>query len=522
MKKLVESNVRITRLAALFAGALLCASAAQAQLGAPGGQSQSSQATQLPLSGRTGQNGSVAAAESPVPGTTASVNTINPTVQVTGTYAGSINGATRMPFSGKLSLHEAVQRGLEYNLGAVGMTQTVNQAHAMDRIAKSALLPNVSGYLSETVQQTDLTALGLRFKATVPGFSIPSVVGPFNYMDVRAQLTQTVANLTELNNYRAAKETLNANQLSAQDAKDLIVLAVGGAYLQVIAAKARLVSAQAQLQTADKMLQQSKDSFSFGRAAQLDVNRSEVEQLTQQQRLITLQNDVAKQKINLARLIGLPPNDQYDLTDDAAFLPAPPLAITDALKQAFDNRADLKSAEASVRAAESARNAAKAERYPSLSVSGNYGVIGLNPAQTHGTFSAAATLSVPIWNGGRTSGDIEQADAAVAQRRAEVEDLKGEIESEVRNAYLDLQAAASQVDLAQKNIQLTKETLEQTRIKYEAGATNSVEIVQSQETVAGAELDYVNSVFAHNLAKLNLARAIGHASDSLPMFLKMQ
>jgi outer membrane protein TolC len=493
-----------------------------AQFGSPGGQTQGPQATQLPLSGRTGQTGGVAAAESPVPGTTTSVNTLNPTVQVQGPYSGSSSSTAKIPFTGKLSLHEAIQRGLEYNLGAVGIAQTVNQSHAMTRIARSALLPNVSGYVSETVQQTDLKALGLRFNSTIPGISIPTVVGPFNYMDVRANLTQTVADMTALNNYRASNETLRANQFSEQDARELVVLAIAGAYLQVIAAESKVESMQAQLKTANTMYQQSKDMFSFGKIAQLDVSRSQVEALTQQQRLITLQNDVAKQKINLARLVGVPPSDKYDLSNDVPFSAAPPITVEDALKQAFDQRADLKAAEASVRAAENARTAAKDEHLPSLSVSGNYGVIGVNPAQSHGTFSAAATLSIPIWNGGRTAGDIEAADAVIAQRRAELEDIKSEIESEVRNAYLDLQAAENQVNLAKQNIDLTKETLDQSRTRFQAGVTNSVEIVQSQETLAGADLDYINSVFAHNVAKLSLARAMGRAANSLEMFLKMQ
>ena len=132
-----------------------------------------------------------------------------------------------------------------------------------------------------------------------------------------------------------------------------------------------------------------------------------------------------------------------------------------------------------------------------------------------------ATLSVPIWQGGRAAGDIEQATATLSQRQAELEDLKGQIESEVRSAYLDLQAATSQVDLSQQNIQLSQQTLGQMRTRLEAGVSNNVEVVQSQETVSSAQLDYINSVFAHNIAKLSLARAIGDAADSLPQFLSL-
>ena len=519
MSKLQKFKTQIGNSAAMLALALsLFAGQAYAQFGGAASQSQGAQANPLPLSGRGGASGGVAATQTAIPGTTTSVNTLNPTVQVSGAFAGSANSATAQPFSGKLSLQEAVNRAIEYNLGVVGMSQALRQAHGQTRVARSALLPNVNGDFSETEETVNLAALGVRFG--FPGFSTPAVVGPFNYLDLRARLTQTVADFTARNNYRAAQESLRAAQLSAQDARDLVVLATGGAYLQVIAAKARVQSAQAQLETANAVYQQTRMQLQFGKAPQIDVNRSQVEVLTQQQRLVSLQNDVAKQKINLARLTGLPPNEQYDISDDVPFAAAPPLTIEDAVKQAFDQRADLKAAEVQVSAAERAFTAARDERYPSLSVSADYGAIGTNPAQAHGTFTAVATLTVPIWRGGRAEGDIEEADAVLRQRKAELEDQKSQVESDVRNAYLDLQAAASQVQVAQQNLDVTGQTLGQERQRFEAGVSNDVAVTQAQESVASAELDYINSVFAHNLAKLSLARAIGNAPQSLRQFLK--
>lgn len=526
MSKLEKLESQIGSCVATIALALsVCAGPAYAQFGAAAAQSQQgAQANPLPLSGRSGASGGVVTTQTAVPGTTTSVNTLNPTVQVSGAFTGSANSVSVRPFSGRLALQEAVDRALEYNLGAVGMTQALRQAHGQTRVARSALLPNVNGDFTETEETVNLAAIGVRFNVPTvpgaPGFSLPTVVGPFNYMDLRARLTQTVADFTARNNYRAAQESFRAAQLSAQDARDLVVLATGGAYLQVIAAKARVQSAQAQLETANALFQQTQMQFQFGKAPQIDVNRSQVEVLTQRQRLVSLQNDVSKQKINLARLTGLPPNDQYDISDDVAFAAAPPVTLEEAVKQAFDQRADLKAAEVQVSAAERALTAARDERYPSLSVSADYGAIGTNPGQAHGTFTAVATLTVPIWRGGRTEGDIEEADAALQQRKVELEDQKSQVEGEVRNAYLDLQAATSQVQVAQQNLDVTRQTLAQERQRFEAGVSNDVVVTQAQESVASAELDYINSVFAHNLAKLSLARAIGNAPQSLRQFLK--
>jgi outer membrane protein TolC len=478
-------------------------------------------ANPLPLSGRPSGTGSVISTQNAVPGTTTSVNTLNPAIEVQGAYAGSANSTNKVPFKGKLGLREAIERGIAYNLGSLAVSQAVRQSHGESRAARSALLPNVSSGLTEVVEQVNLKALGVRFGSPVPGLTIPSVVGPFNYFDLSARLSQTVADWTALNNYRAALENGRANEFLSQDARDLVVLAVGGAYLQVIAAQARVTSAGAQLETANALLQQASQERAVGLVAQIDVNRSQIQALTQQQRLVSLQNDLAKQTINLARLTGLPPSDAFELTDDIPFAPEPPIRFEDALTLALKQRQDLKAAQAQVRAAERAETAARAERLPSLTFNADYGLIGTNPAQSHGTFSVAGTLRIPIWQGGRTEGDIEQADAALVQRRAEVEDTIGRIESEVRNAWLDLQAASSQVEVAQKNRQVTEENLQLTRQRYEAGVTDNVEVVRSQDAVASAEMDYISSVFAHNVAKLSLARAIGGAAEKVEQFLKL-
>jgi len=485
-----------------------------------GGAGASAAAAALPSSGRNGQAGSVGATEQAVAGTTTSVNTLNPSVQVSGPYGGSARSDRARPFSGKLSLKEALERGLEYNLGAVASAQAARQSGAQATAARSALLPNINAGLTETAEQNDLAALGLRISG--PGFRIPTIVGPFNYFALQASLSQTIANFTTLNNYRAAKATARASQYSAQDARDLITLAVGGAYLQTVAAQARVEAAEAQLATANAVFHESSEQHGEGVLGRLNVDQSQLRTLTEQQRIITLRNDLAKQKINLARLTGLPPTDAYELTDRFGYSPETVESAEAAVARAEKQRADVKAAEAQVEAAEKALSAARGERLPSLGVSGYYEAIGVNPSQSHGAFAVTGTLSVPVWQGGKTAGDIAQAQAALAERQAELEDARGEVEAEVRQAYLDLQAANGQVEVSRKNVDVANETLEMARERMQAGVINTVEVVQAQETVAGAQLDLIDSIFAHNLAKLSLARALGEASGQIGSLLAAQ
>jgi len=498
--------------------ALGCGVALEGQQAVP----PASQAAHLPLSGRAPQAGSVNATQASTPG--AGVNTLNPSVSASGAFAGSSPAPASRPFSGRLSLADAIHRGLAYNLGAGQWSYTVSQAQGEERVARSALLPNLSGSVAETSQQTDLKAMGFRLNlpssGIAAGLSFPSVVGPFSYMQLQASLSQSLLDLTALNNYRASQQSLRANQLEFQDARDLVVLGVGGAYLGVIAAQARLASARAELETANAILNQSQQRQSVGALAKLTVDQNQVQAAIQQLQLTTLRNDLAKQKINLARMIGLPPDGNFQLSDAVPFAPPPPLSLQAALARALEQRADLRAAAAQAEAARAALAAARDERLPSAVFTGNYGVIGTNPwTSSHGVYTVTGTLRIPIWLGGKVGGDVEQANAALAQRQAELADTRSQIEAQVRDAFLDLGAAASQVVVAQNNLKVAHEALQMTRDRFQAGVINTVELIQAQQAVATAEQDYINSVYAHNLAKLTLARALGDAPASWTQYL---
>ncbi len=474
---------------------------------------------QLPVSGRTASPGRVVTLQNPLPSGLQSVNTLTSTVQVQGAYAGSVPSTSALvspPMP--LSLEEALRRGLQYNLGGIEFSNTVLQADALRRQWRSELLPHVSADLLFTEQQINLAALGFT-GAVFPGANFPTVVGPFHYFDLRAGVSQSVLDLARRRNDRAGQENLRATRFAAQDARDLIVLAVTGGYLQIIQAEAQVATVQAQVATAQATYQQARDRLAAGVAPRIDVTRTQVELQTQQQRLIAAQNNLAKLKIALNRLIGLPAGQDIHLTDALPFAPLTSITLDQALTDAYAHRADLKAADAQVRAAELARAGAAAQRYPTAEFAGDYGVIGPNPGNAHGTFAVTGVVRMPIFEGGRISAEIEQADAALRQRRSEYADLREQVDAEVRQAFLDLNAAANQVKVAESNRGLAAQTLAQARDRFAAGVTDSLEVVQAQEAVAAAEQDYIAAVYSHNLAKTSLARAMGQADANIKTFL---
>jgi outer membrane protein TolC len=434
--------------------------------------------------------------------------------------------SSQSPFSGSvpqskatgtvipLSFSDALDRGLRNNLGL--LLQSDNQIAARGQRWRelSQLLPNLSVNISENVQQTNLAALGLR------GGGLPTIVGPFGFFDARADLKQSIFDLQYIDRERGASLNEKAAEYNYKDARDLVVLAVGNAYLQAIAGGARVQTAEAQVQTAQALYGKAVDQQKAGVSPAIDTLRAQVQLQARQQQLIVARNNFAKQKLALARVIGLAPGQEFTLTDQAPYEPIITLTVEQNLERAYRQRSDYMAAVQQERAAERFRAAATAEHLPSLALSGNYGDIGITPGSSHGTFAVAGTLSIPVFAGGKTHADVLEAEAMLKQRRQQVDNLRGEIDFEIRTAMLDLAAAADQVQVARSSIDLANQALGQARDRFAAGVVDNLEVIQAQEALASANEQYISSLYAHNLAKVELARAVGIAEPAVKQYLK--
>jgi outer membrane protein TolC len=495
--------------------AILLGSQALAQVPNPAAQPLP-QAVQVPLSGRTLGSGAVVTNQTVNPSAPpSSAQTSVFQVQVQGEYSGSVPQAPGAAVS--LTLFDAIDRGLKYNLASVSNDNNLAFARFQLALARSYLLPTVVGRLLGNEEQEDLAALGF---SSIKGFSgFPTIIGPFHYFDLRAGVAETMS-LPALRTLGTAKETAKAIEFSAKDARDLVVLAVAATYLQALASDSRVAVSQAQVNSAQAIYQQAADRNHAGLNAHIDVLRPQVELRIEEQRLRAVQSDSAKQKLSLGRLIGLPAGQPITLTDTVPFAPMEAMTADEAIERAYHNRSDLRAAEAQVHAAEHVVSAARAERYPSVGVTADYGVIGVDPSSSHGTFTLTGEVSMPIFEGGRTHADVEQATAALKQRKAEVADLRGQIDFQVRNAFIDLQTAADQVRVSKDNVELAGATLTEARDRFAAGVTDTIEVVQAEQSVAAANSDYISSVYSYNLAKVTLARAVGLADQSVREFFK--
>ena len=418
----------------------------------------------------------------------------------------------------QLSLGDAIARGLAANLGVLESAENVRTARAQWLSSLSNLLPNVTARISRTTEQIDLASVGFT-SASVPGVQFPAVLGPFSYVDARAFLSQRVFNWSDISSLRSASAARTASEYSYKDARDLVVQATANAYLLAVSDLALVDATQAQVYTATASLRQVTDRNSAGLAASIDVLRARVQLQTEEQRLIAARNQLAIAKLTLARVIGLPNGQAFTLTDNVPYSDLGELDVERALTRAYSSRADYRSSEMLVRAAELAKRAAAAENYPSAAVDVNYGDIGATFGNSHGTVTVVGSVSIPIFPGTSVRARVLQADAALKQARDQLADLRGTIDFQVRTAFLTLTSARDLVAVARSNIDLAGQTLAQARDRFAAGVADNLEVVQAQESVATANQSYISSLYGYNSAKVSLARAIGVAEQSALTYL---
>ena len=416
----------------------------------------------------------------------------------------------------RLTLSEAINRALLYNLGAIESDENTRAARGQRLLALSSLLPQVSAGVNENVAQVSFTALGLG-AIKIPG--IPAIAGPFSYSTASASLSQTLFSFESIQRFRSARTAEQAAALSYRDTLDVITLTVGNAYLQVIEARSRIEAEEAQVQNAKALYDQAVDEFQAGTSPRIDVTRTEVQLHTEQYNLSVARNNFAVAKLSLGRAIGLPLGQAFEIADLLPYADINPPTVEDALKMAYNSRSDFRSALNSAKSAEQALSAAKGQRYPVVAVNGDYGDQGPTFSQSHGIFSFQAGINVPIFTGGRIKGDITQAEAAVRQRKAEAENTRGQVDYDVRTAFLNLSANKEQVDVAQKNVALANDNLDRSKDRFTSGVTDSVEVVQSEQSLASANDQYITGVYNFNLAKLMLARSLGVARTSYKQYI---
>jgi outer membrane protein TolC len=393
--------------------------------------------------------------------------------------------------------------------------EALKQAHERSIEQRAALLPDLESSVSAENRTTNLAAEGVQVDLPIPGFVFPRFVGPFTTFDARATVTQSVFDFSAIKRYQASKLGVGAAKSDTESTAEQVAAQTARAYVAALKSRADLDAAQANITLSEALLQQANHEKEAGTGTGIDITRAKVQLANDRQRLIVAQNARRAAYLQLLRAMGMRLEADIELTGKLEYAPVDAETLEAARKQALAERPDLKAQQQREDNARVTAGAVKMQRLPSVNAFGDYGSLGSGPDSALPTRTYGISLRVPIFDGGRR--DAQRAESA-SQYRAEkvrTNDLKQQIDLDVRLALDDLQSADDQVKVAQEGIGLSQNELAQARRRFEAGVSTGVEVTDAQTRLERARDNQTAALYAYSVAHINLAQALGRVRASL-------
>ena len=415
---------------------------------------------------------------------------------------------------GPLSL--SLKRAVEIATSQEGSTpiqlsaESLKQAELRSKEARAALLPDVEGAFSYENRTANLAAMGISLtRLPFPGFEFPTFVGPFLTMDARASVTQSVFDVSSIRKFQASKVGVSAARSDSESASEQVAAVVARAYLGAVRADTDVETAQANVMLSQAVLRQAENQKNAGTGTGIEITRARVQLANDQQRLLVTENARRAAHLQLLRAMGVRLDTEVQLTDGLQYVAVDALTLENARAQALRDRPDYKAQQEREANARLMASATVMERLPSLAAFGDYGSSGSAFSNSLPTRTYGISLKVPLWDGARR--DARRAESA-SQHRAEAirtNDVREQIELDVRLALDALSSAQDQVRVAKDGLDLAESELEQARRRYQAGISDSLEVTDAQTRLERARDNQTAALYNYNVARIDLAQAMG-------------
>ena len=414
----------------------------------------------------------------------------------------------------RLTLADAIEKGLKANLGVLLAQGRVDEAQATRlRALAASRLPRMSAEAYGNLHSTDLRAQGLSFKG------VPEVAGPLANYDFRVAVQQNVIDLVSTRTLRATERGIDVSKMDERDARDTVVRTVAAIYLNAESAAARARSAQSRVGDGETLLKLARDKHDAGTATGVDVLRAQVQLANDRQALLVAENQQRIAVIELERTIGVDPGTPVELAETLDYRPLEQPQIETAKAEAIAGRADYLSLAAEREQLRAQQQASHARFYPKFSLSGNVGEIGRTFGDMRATGAIQGQIDITLFDRDR-EGEAAVLASRIRRIDDQIADLRRGIDQDLREALLNLDSAAQQVDVARQGEELARRELEMARDRFQAGTANNVEVVTAQDELARAEENAILAVSSHMDAKFALARAVGGTADKIAEFMK--
>ena len=413
-----------------------------------------------------------------------------------------------------LSLKRAVELALEPEGNAqIRLSdEALKQAQARSTQALAALLPNFESTLAYRSQTMNLKANGLQVNIpTLPGtsFSFPSLVGPFSVMDARITGSQSVFDFSTIRRFQASRAGISAARLDMNNAEEQVAARVARAYLSAIRADTDVETAQANVTLSQAVLAQAEDQKRAGAGTGIEITRARVQLANDRQRLLVAENARRRAHLQLLRVMDLQLDTELELTDKLGYVPVDEVTLEQAKAQSLATRPDLRAQQEREASARLSASATKLERLPALGVFGDYGDIGTGWGNARPTRTYGLTLRVPIFDGGRRDARRSEAASQYRAEKVRTDDLKSQIELDVRLALDALHSAEEQIKVARDGLELAENELAQARRRLDAGVAFSLEVTDAQTRLERARDNQTEALYNYNLARIDLEQAMG-------------
>ncbi len=410
-----------------------------------------------------------------------------------------------------LTLKRAVELAVapEGNTGVQLSGETLAQAEARSRQARSALLPNVDGTLSRRDQTTNLAAVGLRFSSPIPGFQFPTLVGPYGVTDARLSAAQTVFDFSTIRRYQASKAGVAAARSEVDNAREQAAAAVARAYMAALRGAADVDAARANVELSEAVVKQAESLKAAGTGTGIEVTRARVQLANDRQRLLQAENADRAARLRLLRAMGMRLNTEIQLTDKLQYVPVDAITLEQAKAEALKQRPDLHAQKDREENARLSAGAVRMERLPSVQAFGDYGSIGPAFDNALPTRTAGISLKVPIFDGGRRGARRAESESQYRAEQTRTRDLSEQIELDARLSLDALKSAEEQVQVANEGLGLAENELAQARRRYDAGVAAGLEVTDAQTRLERARDNQTAALFNYNVARVDLAQAMG-------------
>ena len=419
-------------------------------------------------------------------------------------------------------LELSMKRAVELAVSPEGSAQVqlsgeaFKQAQSRSAQARAALLPDLSAAFSDQSRTANLAAMGLSsLTIPIPGFQFPHFVGPYTTMDARVSASQSVFDFASIRRFQASKTAVSAAKSDVNAAQEQVAAQVARAYLAAVKATVDVETAEANVTLSLAVETQAENQKTAGTGTGIEITRAKVQLANDRQHLLVAQNARRSAYLQLLRAMGLRLDTELALTDKLEFLPVDPVTLEQAKLLAVKERPDYRAQQERESNARMAASATKLERLPSVAAFGDYGSNGTGLSNALPTRIYGISVRLPLFDGGRMDARRVESDSQYRAEKVRTNDLKEQIDLDVRLALDELRSAADEITVAKDGLDLAGNELTQARRRYEGGVANSLEVTDAQTRLERARDNQTAALFNYNLARIDLAQAMGKVRETL-------